>query len=81
MKYPKFEQNIISKIEEKNFQQTKSRFGVVMSYSKSSNTAVLVLEDRMSGAIGDIIKDVPCPDVNRNSNRSAHSWHPMHSRF
>jgi hypothetical protein len=80
MKYPKFEQNIVSKIDEKNFQQTKSRIGVVMSYDKRSNTAVLVLEDRMSGAIGDIVKDVPCPDVHRNSNSIPNSRNTMHNR-
>lgn len=78
MRYPKFEQNIVSKIEEKNFQQTRSRFGVVMSYDRVSNTAVIILEDRMSGAVGDIIKDVPCPDVNRNSNGSTYRRHTMH---
>lgn len=78
MRYPKFEQNIVSKIEEKNFQQTRSRFGVVMSYDRVSNTAVIILEDRMSGAVGDIIKDVPCPDVNRNSNCSTYRRHTMY---
>lgn len=81
MKYPKFEQNIVSKIEEKNFQQTKSRFGVVMSYDKVSNTAVLILEDRMSGAVGDIIKDVPCPDIHRSSNCCSYSRDTMYCGF
>ena len=74
MRYPKFEKNITSKIEEMRMQQSRPRPGVVMSYDRSKNTAVVILEDRMSGAVGDIIKDVPCPDINRNSVCSSYSW-------
>jgi hypothetical protein len=61
--YPKFDKKIADSLSAARIQQTKTRPGVVMSFDRKKNTAIIVLEDKMSGSIGEIIKDVPCPDI------------------
>jgi hypothetical protein len=63
MRYPKFEKNISSMIDDARMKQTRSRPGVIMNYDGKKNTATIVLEDKMSGAVGDILREVPCPDI------------------
>lgn len=59
--YPKFDQKINDQIANIKFQETKTRPGIVMSYDKFTNSATILLEERNSGTIGDIINNVPCP--------------------
>lgn len=61
--YPKFDKKISDTLDSARIQHTKVRPGVVMSFDKYKNTVLIVLEDKMSGAIGEILKDVPCPDI------------------
>lgn len=63
IKYPKFDKKINDLITESRFQQTRSRPGVVISFDRRSNTANIILEDKMSGEVGEILRDVPCPDT------------------
>lgn len=61
--YPKFDKKINESISGAKFQQTRTRPGVVVSFDKRKNTVNIVLEDKMSGEVGEILKDVHCPDV------------------
>lgn len=61
--YPKFDDKLNSHISNNQLQQSKTRSGTIMSYSKMTNTAVIVLDDRMTNQIGNIIRDVPYPSV------------------
>lgn len=61
--YPKFDQKIKDHIEDNNFQSSKTRPGTIMQYNKSTNTATVILDERFSNAIGDIVTKVPCPFV------------------
>ena len=61
--YPKFDDRINSHISNNQLQQSKTRSGTIMSYNKMTNTVVIVLDDRMTNQIGNIIRDVPCPSV------------------
>jgi hypothetical protein len=59
--YPKFDQKIQDQINLSNLQQPRTRPGVVMSFNKMSNTAVVVLDDHNSELMGSVLNDVPCP--------------------
>ncbi len=59
--YPKFDEKLKSHISNNQLQQSKTRSGTIMSYNKMNNTAVIILDDRMTNQIGDIIRNVPCP--------------------
>lgn len=59
--YPKFDKKIQDQIDLSNLQQSKTRPGIVISYNKANNTAVVVLDDRNSNLMGNILNDVPCP--------------------
>jgi hypothetical protein len=61
--YPKFDKKISDSLDSARIQQTKPRPGVIMSFDRKSNTVVVVLEDKMSGAVGEILNNVPCPDI------------------
>ncbi len=61
--YPKFDDKLNSHISNNQLQQSKTRSGTIMSYNKMNNTVVIVLDDRMTNQIGNIIKDVPCPSI------------------
>jgi hypothetical protein len=61
--YPKFDSKIQNQIDLSRMRQSKSRPGVVMKFDKKTNTAVVVLDDQLSGQIGNIIGNVPCPSV------------------
>jgi len=61
--YPKFDKKINEFIDNKRFTQTRTRPGVVISFDKKKNTANILLEDKMSGDIGNILREVPCPDT------------------
>jgi len=59
--YPKFDKKINDAIVTHEMQKAKTRPGVIMSYDKVTNTAIVVLEDQMSNSVGNIIKNVVCP--------------------
>jgi hypothetical protein len=61
--YPKFDNKIQNQIDQSRMRQSKTRPGVVMQFNKKMNTAMVVLDDQLSGQIGNIINDVPCPAV------------------
>ncbi len=61
--YPKFDEKLNSHILDNRLQQSKTRLGTVMSFKKTNNTVVIVLDDRMTNQIGNIIRDVPCPSI------------------
>lgn len=59
--YPKFDKKIQEQIDNTNFKTSKTRPGVIMSYDRVTNTATVVMEEQFSDAIGNVIKNVPCP--------------------
>lgn len=59
--YPKFDQKIKDQITDSRFQQSKTRPGTIMDYDKMTNTATVILDERYSSSIGDIVTQVPCP--------------------
>lgn len=59
--YPKFENKLQSQIDNSRMRQAKGRPGIIMSFDMRSNTASIIIDDQMSGQIGNIIHDVPCP--------------------
>jgi hypothetical protein len=59
--YPKFDDKIKSFIDDNKFQSSKNRPGVIMSYDRSNNTATVIVDERFSSAVGDIMIKVPCP--------------------
>jgi hypothetical protein len=61
--YPKFDKKIQDQIDNTGFRTSRTRPGVVMSYDKVSNTAVVALDEQFSDAVGNIIRNVPCPFV------------------
>ena len=59
--YPKFENKIQSQIENSRMRQARGRPGIIMAFDIKSNTASVIIDDQMSGQIGNIVHDVPCP--------------------
>ena len=59
--YPKFDQKIRDQIDLVGLQQSKTRPGVIMSYDKINNTAVIVLDDHNTELMGSALSGVPCP--------------------
>ncbi len=67
MIYPKFDQKINDQIQSSRMQQAKTRMATVASYDRINNTLNLIMESHYSDTIGNIVSDVPCPSVYRNS--------------
>lgn len=61
--YPKFEKKITDRIEEAKFQSIKNRPGTIMAYDKERNTATVIVDEKFSSNIGNMLQDVPCPFV------------------
>lgn len=59
--YPKFDQKINDQINAHKFQQSKPRPGTVMSYDQRTNTATILIDEKYSDTIGDMVANVPCP--------------------
>jgi hypothetical protein len=59
--YPKFDKKIQDQITTTEMQKARTRPGVIMSYDKVTNTAIVVLEDQYSDSVGNVIKNVACP--------------------
>lgn len=62
-RFPKFEERINSSISNAKIQQSKTRYGTILSYSKMANTALVLLDERMTNQIGDVLNNVPCPAI------------------
>lgn len=65
--YPKFNKKINEMISNSDMQRQKTRNGVIAHYDKHTNTAKVMLEDRFSNQITDILTNVQCPSIQRNS--------------
>jgi hypothetical protein len=67
-KYPKFDKRINEMITTAEMQKQKTRIGVIASYDIKTNTARVLLEDRYSEQITDVLTGVSCPLNQRNTN-------------
>lgn len=67
MIYPKFDQKINDQIQTARMQQSKARMATVASYDRVKNTLTLIMESHYSDMIGNIVGDVPCPNIYRNT--------------
>lgn len=45
--YPKFDEKINNLIKDQKFQESKTRPGTIMQYDKMSNTATVVLDEKV----------------------------------
>ncbi len=61
--YPKFDNKIQNQIDAARLKQSKSRPGLVMKFDRKLNSATVILDDALSGQIGNIIENVPCPSI------------------
>jgi len=61
--YPKFDKKIQDQIENFNFQQNKSRSGIIASFNYNSNTVNVILDNPNTGEMGSILTDVPYPST------------------
>lgn len=61
--YPKFNNKIQNQIDSSKMKQSKSRPGLIMGFDRKTNLATVILDDPLSGQIGNIINGVPCPSV------------------
>jgi len=59
--YPKFDQKINDQISNHKFQQSKTRPATIMGYDQRTNTATIMLDEKYSNTIGDMIANVQCP--------------------
>ena len=59
--YPKFDQKINDQITNARFKQSKTRPATIMSYNIDNNTATIVLDEKYSNNIGEMMANVPCP--------------------
>jgi len=76
-RYPKFDKKINEMISTSEMQRQKTRLGVIASYDIKTNTARVLLEDRYSEQITDVLTGVSCPMIQRDTNSSSRSWHTM----
>ena len=63
LNYPKFDKRITDRIDEASFRQPKNRPGTVMAYNSAQNTATVMVDEKYSDLIGNILANVPCPFV------------------
>lgn len=61
LNYPKFENKIQNQIDQSKMRQARGRPGIIMAYDIRTNSASILVDDQMSGQIGNIMHDVPCP--------------------
>lgn len=61
--YPKFDKKIQEQIDLTSIKSSKSRPGMIASYDKINNTAVVIMEEQVSEAMGNIIRNVACPVI------------------
>lgn len=58
---PKFDKHIKSMILSHENSKSKGRYGLIMGYDKTTNTATVLLSAPDSDVIGDLLRQVPCP--------------------
>lgn len=61
--YPKFDKKIQEHIENYNFQQPKTRSGLITSFDIKTGTASVMLDNPHTGEIGSILNNVPYPST------------------
>lgn len=61
--YPKFDKKIQEQIDLSQMRNSRTRPGVIMSFNKANNTAMVILDEQYSNSMGSVIRDVPCPIV------------------
>lgn len=49
--YPKFDKKITDKIDDAKFRTNKTRPGTVMGYDSDKNTAIVIVDEKMSNNI------------------------------
>jgi len=59
--YPKFDKKITDQIEDSKFKEIKNRPGTVMGYNSHNNTATVMVDEKYSSVVGNILPNVPCP--------------------
>lgn len=60
---PKFEKHIDQKISQRDSEKSRSRYGVITSYDKTTNTATVLLTATDSDMPADVLKNVMCPVI------------------
>jgi hypothetical protein len=65
--YPKFDQKINDQITASRMQQAKTRMATVLQYDSILNQVTVVLESHHSNTIGNIVPNIDCPMVYRNT--------------
>jgi hypothetical protein len=61
--YPKFDKKIQDQIDLSALKQSKTRPGMIAVYDRVTNTATIILEEQVSEAMGNVIRNVPCPVI------------------
>jgi hypothetical protein len=61
--YPKFDKKIQEQIENYNFQQSKTRSGIISAFNIKTNTASVILDNPHTGEMGSILVNVPYPST------------------
>jgi len=61
--YPKFDKKIQEHIDNNNFQQSKTRSGIISFVNTMRGTASVILDNPHTGEIGSILTDVPYPST------------------
>lgn len=79
--YPKFDKKISEMITTAEMQRSKTRYGVIASYNKDTNTVKILLEDRYSDQITDVLSDVPCPMAQRHTAGCARNGRKVRCRL
>jgi hypothetical protein len=78
-RYPKFDKKINEMIMTSEMQKQKTRTAVLASYDVNTNSAKIMLEDRYSDQITDVLTGVPCPMIQRSTDSRSRSWSQMFS--
>jgi len=61
--YPKFDKKIQEYIDNNNFQQAKTRSGIIASFDMKTGTASVMLDNPHTGETGSVLTDVPYPST------------------
>ncbi len=77
--YPKFDQKINDQITAARMQQAKTRMATVAQYDRISHTVTLILESNYSDTIGNIVTNVDCPMIYRDTTSSPRGRRQMYS--
>ncbi len=61
--YPKFDKKITDHIDDAKFKQIKNRPATIMGYNSGQNTATVMMDEKFSSTIGNMLPNVPCPFI------------------